>query len=304
MLHGIAQRAVGGEIHRNPVRAARPAQCRASPGSPGSGSAESKSGSSRPASRMGESLNQPHRRIDVPASWADGHLGRRSRHCSVPSWGTPPAATHPARRTLPCQPRQVTPCCVAASAGQAPALPARGDRRRSRHTRVGASRGWGGHVGGVRLSKGSWCGGWGPRPVKGRGAGPPIRLGPTPPRRGPRGRHHPDQHPGTAQALDRPPAPRPAPTPQPNAQRQKRGRVTMTGKQNQFIHGFYRQHILAGVIIARAATRSGRHPRRRDRRRRQPPRRLRSAVDDHPVRHGRRDGLHPGLARRRRPVDL
>ena len=24
----------------------------------------------------------------------------------------------------------------------------------------------------------------------------------------------------------------------------------MTGKQEQFIHGFYRQHILAGIIIA------------------------------------------------------
>ena len=210
MLHGIAQRAVGGEIHRNPVRAARPARCRASPGSPGSGSAESKSGSSRPASRMGESLNQPHRRIDVPASWADGHLGRRSRHCSVPSWGTPPAATHPARRTLPCQPRQVTPCCVAASAGQAPALPARGDRRRSRHTRVGASRGWGGHLGGVRLSRGNGAGVGAParQGTRRRAADPP---GPTPPRRGPRGRHHPDQHPGTAQALDRPPTPPPCP---------------------------------------------------------------------------------------------
>ena len=74
----------------------------------------------------------------------------------------------------------------------------------------------------------------------------------------------------------------------------------MTGKQDQFIPGFYRQHILAGVIIAGKQHGRHRHPRRRDRRRGQPHHRhLRSAAHDHPVRHGRRDRLHPGLARRR-----
>src|SRR5664279_229450 len=51
----------------------------------------------------------------------------------------------------------------------------------------------------------------------GAGVGAPARQGtqrrpadppgPTPPRRGPRGRHHPDQQPVTTQALDRPPTP-------------------------------------------------------------------------------------------------
>lgn len=65
--------------------------------------------------------------------------------------------------------------------------------------------------------------GWGPRPVKGRAAGPPIRLGRPHPGGDPEVDTTRTSSPPPLKPLTGHPHPRPAPTPQPNARRQKEG---------------------------------------------------------------------------------
>ena len=67
---------------------------------------------------------------------------------------------------------------------------------------------------------------------------------PTP--EGPRGRHHPDQHPAAAQALDHPPAPPPCPRASAEGAEAEKGFRVMP----DFIPGMYRQHILAAIEVA------------------------------------------------------
>ena len=144
-----------------------------------------------------------------------------------------------------------------------------------------------GHLESVRLSGGKGAGVGAParQGTRRRPADPP---GPTPPRRGPRGRHHPDQQPTPAQALDRPPSPPPGP--HASAERAEAERATRHDGQAKpghprplpAAHPGRRHH-------RRPPTGPHRHPRRRHRRRRQPDHRhLRAAADDHPVRPGRR----------------
>ena len=65
--------------------------------------------------------------------------------------------------------------------------------------------------------------GWGPRPVKGRSAGPPIRLGRPHPGGDPEVDATRTSSPSPLKPLTGHPHSRRAPTPQPNAQRQREG---------------------------------------------------------------------------------
>ena len=150
-----------------------------------------------------------------------------------------------------------------------------------------------------------WCGGGGPGPS--RDAAPARRSAwadPTP-RGDPRGRHHPDQRTVTAQALDWPPSPPPGP--HASAERaEAETRASHHDRQTRPVHPRLLPAAHPGRRHHRRQTAGRhRHPRRRNGRRGQPHHRhLRQPAHDHPVRHGRRDRLRPGLARRRPPVGL
>ena len=158
-------------------------------------------------------------------------------------------------------------------------------------------------LGSVRLSGGKGAG-VRARPVKGRAAGPPIRLGRPHPGGDPEVDATWTSRPSPLKPLTGHPHPRPAPTPQPNARRRK-GRLAMTGKQNQVIPGLYRQHILAGVIIAgQQPVRIDTHGGGTGAEGSHLTATFGQQLMNHPVRPGRRDRLQPGLARAGEPVGL